>query len=124
MKANPVHGGGRALGVLAVVGIATAFLFSACGGDREVYPMRGQLYDTDADCLSTSDVIDVVEGTPPEGCEGSFCLRSVESGDLFVTAHCTTPPGWTSEDPDAGSECEAALAAKDLGDDGLCPSPT
>ena len=100
--------------------LVVSFAVSACGGDRDVYSMRGQPYDPDADCLGVSEIIDVVEGPAPDPCDGYRCLRSVESGELFVSAHCGAPPGWTEEDATAGSECEAALAAKALGDDGLC----
>jgi hypothetical protein len=108
-----------AVGALALGAVSAVAL--GCSSDRDVYPMRGQAYDPDGDCLAASDVIDVVEGPAPDPCDGYRCLRSAESGDLFVTAHCGAPPGWSEEAPDAGTECEAALAAKARGDDGLCP---
>ncbi len=101
--------------------LGSVLAVSACGGDRDVYSMRGQPYDADADCLGPSEIIDVVEGPAPDPCDGYRCLRSVESGELFISAHCGAPPGWTEEDPATVPECAAAQAAKDLAEDGLCP---
>lgn len=103
---------------LAASSLAVALL--ACEPDRDVYSMRGQLYVAEDGCLGPSGVMDVVEGPPPDACEGVRCLRSVENEDLFVTAHCGAPPGWEEEDGDSDVDCQAALAAKALGDDGLC----
>lgn len=106
--------------VRALVASCVVLALVACEADREVYSMRGQLWVEADACLGPSGVMDVVEGPPPEACEGVRCLRSVENDDLFVTAHCGAPPGWEEVEGDDDPACAGALAAKALGEDGLC----
>jgi hypothetical protein len=93
----------------------------ACRDDLTTYPLKGRHYDEAADCLEENGLIDVIEGEAEGTCEGVRCIRSLETGDHYVTAQCEAPPGYEDLTDAAEGPCALALAAHDRGDAGACP---
>ncbi len=97
----------------------TAGAAAACS-DLHTYLLSGQLYDQAQGCLGEELVIDVIEGEATDGCKGVKCLRSTETGDLFVTTNCDVPELYEDLTTQDSGPCADALAAYELGDAGLC----
>jgi len=93
---------------------------AGCGDPLQVYALSGQLYEIENDCLREEQVIDVIEGTASDACEGVRCIRSVETGDHFITTACEVPELYEDLTDVEDGPCAAALAAHELGDDAKC----
>jgi hypothetical protein len=107
------------LALRSVAAAGLSLLAAACGAPLEVYVVLGQRYDAARDCLGEEGVIDVVEGTVEGTCDGVICLRSGETGELYVSAQCEAPPGYEAIGEET-SVCAAALDAYLRGDEGAC----
>lgn len=105
------------LGAALILGWAAG----GCGDALKAYPLSGQYYDAEQDCLGENLVIDVIEGEDPGTCDEEVrCIQSRETGERYLSAICEVPALY--EDlTDAGDElCDAAFAAGELGSDGRC----
>lgn len=110
----------RALAACAALGCAATGL-AACTNLR-TWLLEGRLWDPAAQCLGDELVIDVIEGEATDGCSGVRCIRSEETGDVFVTAACDVPELYEDLTTQDSGPCADALAAWELGDAGRCPA--
>lgn len=102
---------------------SSLFLLSlGCSDGLEVYALTGQAYNRTDECLEGDAVIDVIEGTASGTCEGVKCIRSEETGDIYITTFCEVPDLYEDLTDAETGLCPRALDLYELGEDGLCPS--
>jgi hypothetical protein len=76
----------------ALAGLALSLV--CCDSDSD-YLYLGNVYDTQYDCLSTVEALDVEEGNVPDGACGPLCLAGEDlDGDVIVAVStmCGPPP--------------------------------
>src|SRR5688500_7104821 len=88
--------------------------------NRSSYALSGQYYDEENDCLGEDLVVDVIDGEAEGTCDGVRCIRSLETGEHYVTANCEVPEFYEDLTEAEEGPCFLALAAYERGEDGLC----
>lgn len=98
--------------------VVVALALPACSDALETYPLKGHVYDAEADCLGAEEVLDVIEGVAEGMCEGVRCFRSLETGTVFITEQCEAPDLYEDATSEEDGDCVLALEAweRDEGD--------
>lgn len=110
----------RLAAVLCLTGTSLSAA-SGCGDPLKAYPLSGQYYDAENDCLGDNLVVDVIAGEDPGTCEDDVrCIQSEETGERYLSSTCQVPDLYLDLTDTEDELCAAAFAVGELGSDGRC----